>query len=147
MRTLDETTRALAAETHGVLARSALLAHGWARTEIDERLRRGEWRPLLHGVLLVDPEAQLGGWAELPFEVRLHAARAYHGPEATFVHESAARLLKIEGLAPDDGRIRVRLPPAANGTSFRGSRCTRSSSGPTRAPPSMDGRSPPRAGR
>ena len=111
MTTLDETTLARAARTHGVLARRDLQTIGWSRSQIDERVRSRYWRPLLHGVLLVDGAAHPGGWPALPFDVRLQAALTYHGPRATFVHETAARLLGLEGMPPDDGTVQVRLPP------------------------------------
>ena len=111
MTILDETTVARAARTHGVLARSELRTIGWSRSQIDERVRNGRWRALLHGVLLVDGGVQPSEWPDLPFDVRLQAAQTYHGPRATFVHETAARLFGLEGMPPDDGTVQVSLPP------------------------------------
>lgn len=113
MTTLDVTTRSRALGACGVLTRQELGAAGWSRGQIDSRIRRGEWRPLLRGVLLIDADTHPPAWADLPFEVRLAAARAFHGVKATFVHETAAQLLGLQGLPPDDGTIRIRLPPGS----------------------------------
>ncbi len=111
MTDLLAATRARADSSHGVLARTELARLGWTRSEIDERVRRRTWRPLLRGVLLVDADIHAESWAALPFQTRLAAAAAYHGRGATFVHETAARLFGLAGLTPDDGTVQVRLPP------------------------------------
>src|SRR5205085_1796739 len=74
---------------------------------------QGQWRTLLVGTVLVDPALALTGsrWADLPLRTRLSAARAYHGPEATVVGDTAARLHGLEPLPPDDGAVQVRLAP------------------------------------
>lgn len=99
------------AAQHSVLSRRCLLGLGWTRGQIDDRLRRRQWRSLLAGVLLLDADLYADSWPELAFETRLAAAVAFHGPAACFAHETAAQILGIQGLWWGDGTIHLRLPP------------------------------------
>jgi hypothetical protein len=107
-RTLD-----LAAQAHGVVRLDALLAVGWTADEVRSRVRRGDWRRLLVGVVLVQPDLvwSWSEWNALPIETRVSAARLYHGDDSVFVGSTAGQLLGLTVLPPDGGVVHVRQPP------------------------------------
>jgi hypothetical protein len=101
----------LAATQGGCISACRLAELGWTRSQSGGRRFRGKWRSLLPGVYLVGSSEKPVIWSQLDLDTRLWAARLMHGPLTVFCGPTAARLLHIQGLPPDDGVIHVRLPP------------------------------------
>jgi hypothetical protein len=104
---LDE----VAAQQHGVISSAQAAALGLSKGAIDWKRESGVWRPLLAGVYLVDGGAYPATWGDLPFAVRLAAARLFHGRLAVAVLDTAAQ---VNGLLVDQtrhGTIHITLPP------------------------------------
>src|SRR6201995_5737579 len=86
---------------HGVLARSQLLALGYTRREIEQRLHSGRLHHISHGVYAVGR----GGMTQ---EGRWMAAVLACGDGAVLSHRSAAELWGIG--SEERGRIDITIP-------------------------------------
>ena len=101
----------LAERQHGVVARRQLLALGFTREAIRQRIWKGRLHPLYRGVYAV-------GRPELTQHDRWMAAILAKGPAAVLSHRSAASLY---GIALQKGNaIHVSVPAHARRRSSRG---------------------------
>ena len=101
----------LAERQHGVVARRQLLALGFTREAIEQRIRKGRLHPLYRGVYAV-------GRPELTQHGRWMAAILAKGPAAVLSHRSAASLY---GVALQKGNaIHVAVPAHSRRSSSRG---------------------------
>ena len=103
----DDALCARAAMQHGVVSIAQARAAGVPDESIRTRVRRGEYRRLQRGVLLID--AQL--YPEVPWMTRAFASQLRHGPQAVIGVGSATRRLGIAGADTDERIIDVVLPP------------------------------------
>ena len=98
--------RGLAAEQHGVVSVSQAGALGLSHDDIGAAVRRGEYRRLWLGVLLVDADM----YDDVPWLTRVQAALLRHGPQAVVGLGSAAQLLGIAGADTSSDVIDIVLP-------------------------------------
>ena len=91
----------------GVVTRPQAIGCGFTPSEIDTRIRRGEFQRLWTGVLFVDADM----FGEPSWWARARGALLLHGPSAALTQGSAARLLGIAGADTDHDVIQVVLPP------------------------------------
>jgi len=105
----DDRLRAQAASQRGVVSIEQARAAGVTVDDIRTRVRRGEYRRLHRGVLLIDAEL----YPEVPWMTRAFAAQLRHGREGFIGVGSAARVLGIAGADTDESNIAVVLPPGS----------------------------------
>lgn len=84
-RELDKEATRLARQQHGVVKRVQLERMGATREQLRHRQFRGDWVPILPGVVRL-------AWAQDSFYARAMAAALWAGPEAVVSHASAAFL-------------------------------------------------------
>src|SRR5205807_5798589 len=82
-----------------------LKQRGMSRSQVDQRLRSGEYRAVLKGVYLVDADM----YNELPERVLWRAALLGHGPASMLVGRTGARAWGVAGLPPYDEAVEVAL--------------------------------------
>jgi hypothetical protein len=119
---LPDPIERLADDQCGVVSAAQARAVGLSWGAIDARRDKGEWRVLLAGIYLVRPWLAREAWSDLPFDLRLSAARLFHGPTAVAVLETSACLHGIEGLPVGSGAIHLARPPGGERHQQRGVR-------------------------
>lgn len=103
---VDQRLRVIAATQHGVVSVSQARKTGLSNDDVGTRVRRGQFRRLWRGVLLVDAEL----YEETPWLSRIQAALLLHGPGAVAGLGTAARLLGVAGADTPLDVIDVILP-------------------------------------
>src|SRR4051812_17032289 len=105
-RAPDALMAALAADQHGVVARSQLLLLGLSGDAIDRRIAARRLHPMYRGVFAVGHRrvSRLGRWM---------AAVLACGPDAVLSHASAAALWQIKD--SNKGKPDVTVQPGAKG--------------------------------
>ena len=106
MEPVDARIHALARQQHGVLSVAQVRRLGLRRDEIATRVRRGEFRSLWRGVVLIDADM----YDEVPWVARVQGALLRHGPDAVVGLGTAARLLGIAGADTPAENVDVILP-------------------------------------